>query len=65
MWQRQLVPLQEDALGDAGVLYSRLDDVNGVVFKIVKDNAFANSEVLVAILNDWLLEVGVEFEYLY
>ena len=64
MWQWQLVSLHEDALWDAGVLHSWLDDVNGVIVEVVVDDALANSEILILVLNDWLLEVSVEFKYL-
>lgn len=60
IWIWQLVSLQEDALGDTSVLNSWLDDVDGVIVQVVVDDALAESEVLVGVLNDWLLEVCVE-----
>ena len=53
--------LQEYSLRDASVFNSWLDDVNRVVVKVVINNAFSDSEILISILNNWLLEIGVEF----
>ena len=55
----------EDTLRDTRVLDSWFDDVNGVIVEIIVNNAFSDSEIFVSILNDWFLEVSVEFEYLY
>ena len=52
--------LQEYSLWNASVFNSWLDDVDRVVIKIVKDDALANSEILIFILNDWFLEVSME-----
>lgn len=41
-----------------------LNDVDGVIIKVVEDNAFSDSEILICIFNNWLLEIGVEFKYL-
>ena len=54
--------LQENSLWDTGVLNSVLDDVDGVIIKVVEDDALSNSEVLVGVFNDWLLEIGEEFK---
>ena len=64
MRQWQLVSLHKDALWNTGVLNSWLDDVDSVIIKIVINDALANSEIFIWILNDWLLEVCVEFENL-
>ena len=55
----------EDSLRDTRVLDSWLDNVNGVIVEIIVNNAFSDSEIFVSILNDWFLEVSVEFENLY
>ena len=60
--ERQLVSLEEDALRDTGVLDARLNDVQSVIIKIVVDDALADAEVLVGVLDDGLLEVSVELE---
>ena len=54
--------LQEYALRDAGVLNTLLNDVEGIIFQVVIDNAFADSEVFVGVLNNSFLEVSVELE---
>lgn len=56
--------LKENSLWNSRVLNSMLNDVDGIIIKIVEDNAFSNSEVLIWIFNNWLLEIGVEFKYL-
>ena len=56
------VSLQEYALGDAGVFNTLLNDVEGVIFQVVIDNAFTDSEVFVGVLNNSFLEVSVELE---
>ena len=63
-WSWELVSLHEDSLGDSGVLNSWLDDVDGVVIKIVVDGALSESIVLIGILNNWLLEITREAKYL-
>lgn len=64
MWVWEFVSLQEDSLWDTGVLDSWLEDVDGVVIKIVEENALSNSVVLVGVLNDWFLEIALEGENL-
>lgn len=61
-WKGELVSLEENTLGNSRVLDSRLDDVDGVVIHVVHDNAFSDSVIFVGILNDWLLEKGIEFQ---
>ena len=58
------VSLKEDALRDTRVLYAMLENMDGVVFKIVVDNALADTVVLGGILHNWLLEVCLEVENL-
>ena len=41
-----------------------LNDVEGVIIKVVEDDALSDSEVLVGVLNNWLLEIGEEFKNL-
>ena len=60
IWERQLVSLQENALRNSSVLNSWLDDVDGVIVQVIVDDALAESEVLIGVLNNWLLEVCVE-----
>ena len=56
--------LEEDSLWDTSVLNAVLDDVDGVILKVVVEDALADAVVLVGILNDWLLEVNFEIENL-
>jgi len=58
---RKLVPLQKDSLWNTSIFHSRLNDVDCIIVQVVINNAFSDSEILIRILNDWLLEVGVEF----
>jgi hypothetical protein len=58
------VSLHEDSLWNSGVLNSWLDDVDGIVIKIVVDSAFSDSVVLIGIFNNWLLEITGETKYL-
>jgi hypothetical protein len=64
MWVWEFVPLQEDSLWDTRVLNSWLDDMDGVVIKIVKENALSNSVVFVGVLNYWFLEITFKGENL-
>ena len=63
-WHGELVALEEDSLWDTSVLNAVLDDVDGVILKVVVEDALADAVVLVGILNDWLLEVNFEIENL-
>lgn len=65
LWVWQLVSFHEDSLWDSGVLNSWLDDVDGVVIKIVVDNTLSQSVVLIGIFNDWFLEVSRKGEDLW
>jgi len=60
VWVRELVSLEEDALGDSRVLHSGFDDVDGIVVQVVVGDTFSNSVVFVGVLNDGLLEVSIE-----
>ena len=56
--------LEEYSLWDSRVLYSALDDVDGVIIKVVVKNALADSVVLIRVFNNWFLEVDFEIKYL-
>ena len=56
--------LQKDSLWHSRVLNSWLDDVDGVIVKVVVDDAFSDSVVFVWVFNNWFLEVSVEAENL-
>jgi hypothetical protein len=58
------VSLEEDALRDTAVLYSVLEDVQSVIIQIVVNGALADTIILVGVLNDGLLEVGLEVQNL-
>jgi hypothetical protein len=47
-------------LWDSGVLNSWLDDVDGVIVKVVVDGALSDSVVLVGVFHNWFLEVSTE-----
>jgi len=64
IWKWKLVSLQEDTLGHTGVLNSWFDNVNGVIIKIIVDDALSHSIILIWILNHWFLEICMEFENL-
>jgi len=55
-----LVSLKEDTLGESSVLLSVLNDVDGVVIKVVHHSALVDSEVLLSRFNNGLLEVAAE-----
>jgi len=55
-----LVSLKEDTLGESSVLLSVLNDVDGVVIKVVHHSALMDSEVLLSRFNNGLLEVAAE-----
>ena len=38
--------------------------MEGVIIKVVEDDALSDSEVLVGVLNDWLLEISFEVKNL-
>ena len=60
VWFRQLVSLEEYSLWDSGILYSALNDVDGVIIKVIVKDALADSVVLVGVFNNRLLEVDFE-----
>ena len=64
IWIWKLMSLQKDSLWHSRVLNSWLDDVDGVIVKVVVDDAFSDSVVFVWVFNNWFLEVSVEAEYL-
>ena len=64
MGKWKLVSLQEDTLGYTRVLNSWFNNVNGIIIKIVVDDALSDSVVLIWILNNWFLEICMEFENL-
>jgi len=63
-WSWELVSLQEDSLRNSGVFNSWLDNVDGIIIKIVVNGAFSESVVLISIFNNWLLEITSEAKYL-
>jgi hypothetical protein len=58
------VALEENTLGKTSVLLSVLNDMDGIIFEVVHHSALVDTEVLLRALNDGLLEVGAEAEYL-
>lgn len=56
----ELMSLKENTLWDTRVLNSWLENMNGIVIKIVVQNTFSDSEVFVTILDNWFLEITVE-----
>jgi hypothetical protein len=64
IWEWKLMSLQKDSLWHSRVLDSWLDDVDGVIVKVVVDDAFSDSVVFVWIFNNWFLEVSIEAENL-
>jgi hypothetical protein len=54
----------EDTLGDSRVLNSWLNNVNGVVIKVVIDDTLSQSIVLICVFNDWFLEISIKGEAL-
>jgi len=64
IWIWKLMSLQKDSLRHSRVLNSWLDDVDGVIVKVVVDDAFSDSVVFVWVFNNWFLEVSVEAENL-
>jgi len=59
------VSLHEDTLWNSGVLNSWLNDVDGVIIKVVVDGALSKSVVLIGVFNDWFLEVSIEAKDLW
>lgn len=59
-----LLSLDEDALHEAGIVDSRFIHVDGTVREIVVNSALADSEVLVRVLHDALLEIAVKTQHL-
>jgi len=61
---RDLVALEENSLGESGILLPVLKNMDGVVFQVVEHGALVDTEVLIFRFDDGLLEVGIEAEYL-
>jgi hypothetical protein len=59
-----LLSLDEDALWNAAVFDSRLQNQYGLIREVVVNGHLANSVVLQTAFHDMLLEVGVESQYL-
>jgi len=59
-----LVSLKEDTLRDTRVLHAVLEDVKGVIFKIIVDDALADAVVFGGVLYNWLLEVSSKVQNL-
>jgi hypothetical protein len=57
--------LKEDALRNARIFNSIFNDMDGVILKVEIQNAFAHAEILVAVLDNWFLEVALEVKHLY
>jgi hypothetical protein len=58
------VSLQENALRNTAVFNSILQDVKSIIIKVIVNSAFADAVVFIRILNNWLLEVGLEVQNL-
>jgi hypothetical protein len=58
------MPFKENTLRDTSILDTWLNDVEGIILQIVVKDAFSNSEVFIWILNNRLLKVYIELEYL-
>ena len=56
--------LEEYSLWDSCVLNSGFDDVYGVIIKVVVEDAFSESVVLICVLNNWFLEIDFEVKHL-
>ena len=56
--------LEEDALRDTSVLYTLLNDVNGIIVKVVVDGALPDPIVFSRVFDDWLLEISSEVKNL-
>lgn len=59
IWVWKLVSLKEDTLRNTRILNSGLDDVNGIVIKVVVDDALPDSIVLIWVLDNRLLEIAM------
>ena len=62
VWPWELMSLKEDTLWDSRVFNSVLNDVDGVIVKVVVDNALSDSEVLIWVFNYWFLEESIKTE---
>jgi hypothetical protein len=57
--------LQKNALRQTRVFDFFLVDVKGIIVKVVIDSALSDPEILVGVLDDWLLEISHEIKDLY
>ena len=60
IWIWKLMSLQKDSLRHSRVLNSWLDDVDGVIVKVVVDSTLSDSIVLIGVFHNWFLEVSTE-----
>jgi len=60
-----LVSLEEDSLRDTTVFNSVLKDMESIVVKIIINSALADTVVFCGVLNNGLLEIGLEMEHLF
>jgi hypothetical protein len=58
------VSLQENALRNTAVFNSILQDVKSIIIKVIVNSAFSDAVVFIRILNNWLLEIGLEVQNL-
>lgn len=56
--------LEEDSLRDTTVFNSVLKDMKSIVVKIIINSALADTVVFCGVLNNGLLEIGLEMEHL-
>jgi hypothetical protein len=56
--------LEEDTLRDATVLNSVLQNMKGIVIKVIVNSALADTVVLIRVLHNGLLEVSLKVQHL-
>lgn len=56
--------LKEDSLRDTTVFNSVLKDMESIVVEIIINSALADTVVFCGVLNNGLLEIGLEMEHL-
>jgi hypothetical protein len=57
---QDFMSLEEDTLRDTAILYSVFKDMESIVIQIVVNGALANTVIFCRVLNNGLLEVGLE-----